>query len=128
MPLKRATYRDETGKFKVTLIPADELEENADRGVPVGPPDLGELGLPEEIEVRLNNELYYRGILTAQDALKHRSDIMSALQATLKLDVESVIHQYVGKDYRNVRKEEPVTNPGQPVRTPAQRNRRPRRR
>ena len=116
MSLKKISYKDSEGRHKVVLLPEDESEENAAIGVPVGPPDLSELGLPVDMEIRLNNELFYRGILTPQDALKKRSEVSAAIQSTLKLDTEHIVTIYAGKDYRNARKESPEVKPNSPIR------------
>jgi hypothetical protein len=116
MSLKKISFKDEYGRHKVVLLPEEESEENAAIGVPVGPPDLSELGLPAEMEIRLNNELFYRGILTPQDALKKRPEVSAAIQSVLKLDTERIVTIYAGKDYRNGRKESPEIKSDSPVR------------
>lgn len=98
MPLKQVKYQDSEGRFKVVLLPEQEPDDYAeDRGIPYGPPNLDDLDLPHEISVRLNNELYYRGIFTATDAIKRRSDIQLALMAALKVDTARIFDIYVGK-------------------------------
>lgn len=99
MALKQANYVDLDGRHKVVLLP--ESSEDYEKGVPIGPPSLLELNLPPEIEVRLNNELYHRGILSAKDALRKRPEVIAALQAALRIDAEKILEMYVGKDYRN---------------------------
>lgn len=115
MSLKRAEWTDPDGRRKVVLIP--EESDQAEMGIPVGPPPLDELGLPLEIEVRLNNELVNRGILTAVDALRNRAEISLALQSVLKLDADRIVQTYVGPDFRNAKPaREPVvvSNGNQP--------------
>lgn len=99
MSLERVTYTDEKGRKKYVLLPEGASKEEAEIGVPVGPPSLEELNLPEEIEVRLNNELYNRNIVTLSDALKDRAGIVSALQAVFKIDAGRIIDVFLGKDY-----------------------------
>lgn len=108
MGLKQVSYTDEEGRIKAVMLPESSSEDEAQlRGIPIGPPSLEELGLPKEIEVALNNELFHRGILTPRDALKRRPEIMSALQAALRLDSEKVFVAYVGRDFRNARTKSP---------------------
>lgn len=107
MSLKRAVYKDDRGMFRVVMLPDNVSEDEAPHGIPLGPPNLSELGLPEEMEVRLSNELYYRDILTPVDAVKNRAGIASAIQSVLKLDADRIVTLYAGKDYQNARKESP---------------------
>lgn len=111
MSLKKVSYTDPEGRLKLVLLPDSESEENAEIGVPVGPPDLSELDLPTELEIKLNNELFNRGILTAQDALRRRSEISAAIQYVLKLDTERIINIYAGADYRNLKKPQIMVQP-----------------
>lgn len=63
-------------------------------GIVVGPPDLTQLGLPEEVTTRLHRELYVRGIITRRDARAKRSEVHAALQAALRVDAERIIQLY----------------------------------
>ena len=111
MSLKRTSWIDSDGRKKIVLLPDDTGEENAEMGIPLGPPSLAELDLPPELEVRLNNELVNRGIITAVDALKNRAEISLAIQSVLKLDVNRIIQMYTGPDYKNAKPaREPVMN------------------
>lgn len=94
--LKRVEYKDADGRLSQRLIPADAPDEEASAGVLVGPPPLTALGLPLEIEVRLSNELYYRGLFTEQDLKRRRVDAAAAVMAACRLDVDrilTVLHQ-----------------------------------
>lgn len=109
MSLKRASWIDPEGRKKVVLIP--EESDQPEMGIPVGPPPLTELDLPLELEVRLNNELVNRGILTPAEALKNRAEISLAIQSALKLDVDRIIQMYTGPDFKNAKPaREPVIN------------------
>src|SRR5881392_3875623 len=101
MSLKRASWTDTEARKKVVLIP--EESNQAEMGIPVGPPDLSELGLPLELEVRLNNELAARDILTPIEALKGRAEISSAIQSALRVDVDRIIQAYTGPDFKNAK-------------------------
>ena len=80
-------------KFRV-IVPDDASENMWQYGVLVGPPDLGMLNLPEEIEVRLNNELFNRGLITKQDLRKRGAEVIAALQAALKIDAQRIVELY----------------------------------
>lgn len=94
--LRRVSYEDVEGRLKVSLLPSKALDIEAPNGIPVGPPNLEDLGLPKDIEIRLNNELFHRGILTAQDAIKRRSEVQNALMASLKVDAGKIVDIYIG--------------------------------
>lgn len=84
------------GKKYKMLVPDGAPVENWKYGIPVGPPDLSALGLPLEIEVRLHNELYVRGIITKNEARKRIRDIAAALMATLSVDAQTILALYEG--------------------------------
>lgn len=99
--LRKVTLTDQDGRLKIVLLPMRALDEEASRGIPLGPPILEELGLPLETEVRLNNELFHRGIITAADAQRRRPEVIAALQAALKVDAGRIVELYLGRDHRN---------------------------
>jgi hypothetical protein len=99
--LRRVEYKDQDGRLKVTMLPPEALDLEAANGIPVGPPKLEELGLPLELEINLNNELFYRGILTASDAIKRRPEVVAALMAALKVDAGRIVDIYIGKGLNN---------------------------
>lgn len=121
MSLKRVEYTKEDGKKTIVLLPEGVSEDEASRGVLLGPPSFSSLELPEEIENRLHNELFIRGIIEPKDALRGRDKIMSALFAAFRVDVDRILTIYVGEDYRNARKESSEDKPNKAVP-----NRRPR--
>lgn len=123
MSLQRITYTDESGRKKVVLLPEESKDSDPSIGIPIGPPSFEDLGLPLETEVRLSNELFHRGILTAQDALKHRDELLRAVQAALRVDAENLLGVYLGKGHENarlekqdIRKAEPRANVNRPPR------------
>ena len=64
----------------------------------MGPPDLAELGLPTEIEIRLHNQLYDRGLWTEYEARKALTEINSALLSAFRVDVHRLLHLYHGNE------------------------------
>ncbi len=76
-------------------LPDDVPDSEAHLGVPVGPPSIASLDLPEEIEVKLHNELYSRKIFRSIDFRKRRMDVVSALQRALKLKVDHMYTLYL---------------------------------
>lgn len=92
--MREASYQDGKGRYWAVLLPEGVPDSDANMGLPLGPPDISELDLPEEAAVRLHNELFARRIFTYSEATKRRQDIFSALQAAFKLDTSRVVDVY----------------------------------
>lgn len=93
--MREANYRDRQGRQFLVLLPDGVADEDSRMGLPVGPPPLGHLDLPLEVEVRLNNQLFARGIFTWADAKARRQDIFAAWQAALATDCDRVVMAYL---------------------------------
>lgn len=93
--MKKVDYTDDNGRRHRVMVPDDCPDDMYPAGIPVGPPSLEPLGLPPEIEVRLHNQLHSRGLFTVRDALRRPGDLQGALQAALKLDVQTLQKLYV---------------------------------
>lgn len=94
--MREIEYQDDVGrKFRV-LIPKDSPDTHAKYGIILGPPDLSPLKLTENAEVRLNNQLYHRRILSFRDAMSNKREVLAALQATFAVDVEEIVNLYRG--------------------------------
>lgn len=91
--LVQVSYEDPDGRQLVVLVPKGR-EGSPELGIPVGPPDLASLDLPLATEVRLNNQLFQRRLLTLADVRRHTDQVTAAIQATLKVDVASVTALY----------------------------------
>jgi len=89
--LKNYTYTDERGLNWIMKAPT---EAEASIGIPVGPPDLAELGLPESIEKRLNAELFSRRLITLRDVRARPNEVYAALQRAYKIDATKIINLY----------------------------------
>ena len=92
---KTVDWEDEFGRKYKMLIPLDAPIEYASRGVRVGPPDIESLGLPLELEVRLNNQLFNRKLITERDIRLRPNDLVAAMMATYKVDAQKVATLYV---------------------------------
>lgn len=79
-------------------LPNDVPEEQAVKGIPIGPPSLEPLGLPVAFDVALHNQLFHRKLFTPRDVRLRRRDVMSAIQAALKVDTERIVQLYVSDD------------------------------
>lgn len=94
--MREICYTDSRGcKFQV-LIPDDAPDEHAVFGIRVGPPDLSELNLPLDIEVRLNNQLYARKMITRSDVRRRRGELIAVWQSVLQVDVTVLHNLYEG--------------------------------
>ncbi len=94
--LRTVEYEDPEGRRWLRGLPDGVPDTQAVIGVPYGPPPLTDLGLPLDIEVRLHNQLYARGLFTERDARSKLPDIQSALAAALRVDVHEILKVYQG--------------------------------
>ena len=93
--MKRVEYVDEAGRKWITQLPDSKPDSDASLGIPVGPPSLERLDLPIDIEVRLHNALFERGIFTARDARRKRKELRAALRAALRVDAGRLMEVYL---------------------------------
>lgn len=94
--IREVVYKDREGRKWKRGIPFNAPDTDAEFGVPLGPPSLADLGLPLEVEVRLHNQLFDRGILTEREARKRIGDVVSSLQAALRVDALRILTIYQG--------------------------------
>lgn len=87
-------YVDPDGRKFKRLIPAHAPDTDAIMGIEIGPPDLAALGLPLEIERRLNHQLFARGLFTAADVRRRPDSVIAALMAAYKADANKVMELY----------------------------------
>lgn len=92
--MREATYTDSCGRKWLVLLPDGAPDSDARMGVPVGPPPLEALGLPEEIEVRLHNQLFDRGLIRRRDLRRRMQDVVGALQAALRVSANRIAALY----------------------------------
>jgi hypothetical protein len=76
-------------------VPDDAAEHMWQYGVVVGPPDLTSLDLPADVQQRLHNELFNRGLITSRDVRRRSQDVFAALQAALKIDAGRITQLYL---------------------------------
>ena len=99
--MKETTYTDLRGRRWLVKLPEDMPESDANMGIPIGPPSLAELNLPEEIEIALHNQLYSRKIFTAMDVRRKRQDVAAAIAGALKLGTEQILELYLKMELGN---------------------------
>jgi hypothetical protein len=88
------TVVDPQGRRSAFAVPHGAEASTWSSGILLGPPDLSELGLPEEVTTRLHNELFVRGVTRRSDAKAKRADVLNALQAALRVDAQRIIDIY----------------------------------
>jgi len=94
--VKQVDYTDNRGRQYRVLLPDGEVIERAPTGIPVGPPDVVDaMGLTEPLATRLHNELFARGLFTADDARRKPSELQAAILAAAKVDAQTVYKAYV---------------------------------
>ncbi len=91
--LVRVTYEDAEGRRWMVEVPFGQ-EGEAEMGIPVGPPDLSSLGLPEEMEIRLHNQLFHRGLLARRDLRGRGQEVFAAYQAALGVSTAAIMSLY----------------------------------
>ena len=96
--MKAVDWIDPHGCLQRSLLPDGAPDAEAPAGVPVGVPiTLG--SAVQDIACLLQNELRRRGLWTAADVTRLRGrasvEIQAAIQAALRLDVQTIRAQYV---------------------------------
>lgn len=80
------------GRNYYVLVPDGETDTA--RGVITGPPDLSSLNLPEDVEERLHNELFVRGMKNKRVANKRRDEVFASLQAAFSVNTDKILECY----------------------------------
>lgn len=93
--MRQVSYEDDKGRLWMVSLPDNVPDSDASMGIPIGPPPLESLGLPEDIEVALHNQLFHRGLLTAKDLKKRRGEIISALIHSLSVTGRAIMQLYL---------------------------------
>lgn len=84
--MRSIEYKDELGRKFLVGVPDDAPDEHARYGLIIGPPDLSDLKLPLDMEVRLNNALYARKLLTRADVRRRKQELLAVWQSVLQVD------------------------------------------
>lgn len=92
--MREVKYEDKQGRLWLVRLPDHAPDSDAAMGIIVGPPPMNELGLPEEIAIRLHNQLYHRGLFTLKDVERRRQEVVGAIQVTLKLSMQHILAVY----------------------------------
>ena len=100
--MRIVTHQDELGRFWAMVVSDDVPDSEAAFGTVLGPAPLHGLGLPKEVEIRLHNQLFSRGIFTTRDIQRRRNEVFAALQAAYRVDVGQIVEAYLRSITREV--------------------------
>lgn len=98
-PMSESTYLDSWGRMFAVYV---EEGRDPSTGIIKGPMPLDTLGLPQEVMVRLHNELYIRGLFTLSDVQRRPNDVLGAIQAAYGVDVQTIQALYAGGSITSV--------------------------
>lgn len=94
--MRDVEYTDPRGRKYRVYLPEGEPVERAPMGIPIGPPDVVEtLGIAEPFATRLHNELYARGLFTADIARRKPTELQAAIMSAAKVDAQTVYKAFV---------------------------------
>lgn len=92
-------YTDERGRKYSVRLPDGAPDSEAEKGIPVGPPDVVDyLGLPEPMATEIHNKLFDYKLFSAKDVARNPTQLHSIIQSTLKLCVARVMDAYRNLD------------------------------
>ncbi len=93
--MREVDYQDERGRKYRVGLPEGVPDSEADKGVPIGPPDVvDELGLPDPFATRLHNALFQHGLWNVNIVRNKPKILFSILQQTLKVDVQLLMEAF----------------------------------
>lgn len=93
--MREVSYTDKEGRQWMVSIPDDSPNSYANLGIPIGPPSLQGLELPEHLEVLLHNALFIRKIWTSNDIKHRRAEVVDAVKSVYKADAEKIYAYYL---------------------------------
>lgn len=100
--MRTVDWEDERGRRYRVELPEGASDDEADMGIPVGPPDIVDaLGLPEPLATRLHNQLHRRGLFTLADVRRKQGGLLGALQAALKVDAQIMMQAFIDHHERD---------------------------
>lgn len=93
--MREVDYQDERGRKYRVGLPEGVPDSEADKGVPIGPPDVvDELGLPDVFATRLHNALFKHELWNVNIVRGKPKILFSILQQTLKVDVQLIMEAF----------------------------------
>ncbi len=97
--MREVDYTDDSGRQWRVRVPEGCPEELYPSGIVVGPPAglddwLRLRGWPEAGRIALHNALHNRHLFTVKDVLRRPQDVVGALQAVLKADLQGIQQCY----------------------------------
>src|SRR3989304_3732166 len=92
--MRQSSYTDSDGRKWAVWLPEGVPERAASLGRPLGPPPL-DLALPEELAVKLHNELFARGLFTYEDVKRRPQEVVEAVRGVIRLTRARVMGAYL---------------------------------
>lgn len=93
--MRKVEWKDERGRMFLSMLENFEDDSKASQGIVVGPPNIvDDLNLPEDVAVRLHNQLFQRKLWTLRDINKQPQQLFAALQSALNIDVQKIMSLY----------------------------------
>lgn len=95
--LREVQWVDDQGRTWRVLLQMNQPDSEAYLGIPVGPPDVSDLGLNPETALALHNELVRRGLWCLRDVMARPQELTAALQAAYRVDFTRLLTLYGGE-------------------------------
>ena len=116
--MKTLPFTDEDGRMWLVGLPDDAPDSDAHKGIRIAPPSLTSLDLPQEVEIRLHNQLFARRLFTRKDVRARLSHVFGALQAAYKVDTGRIVQLYSQEGVKDGRRSVKLTPKKQVARRP----------
>lgn len=78
--MRLVQWLDDDGYRRQSLIRDNDPDSIAERGIPLDPPSLAEMDIPEEVRCDLHNELSTRGLLAWADVLAQQNGVTGVVK------------------------------------------------
>lgn len=97
--MRLVDYEDERGRKYRVELPDSAGDEEAQLGIPVGPPPIVDfLGIQEPLATQLHNELHRRGIWNEKIIRKNPGALLGAIQAVMQVNSQIIHKAYIEYD------------------------------
>jgi hypothetical protein len=93
--MRQVEYQNELGRKYLVGLPDDVPDAEAEKGIPIGPPDVvEELGLPEPFATNLHNALFDHKMWNIHVVRKNPKLLFGILQRIIRVDVHKLMEAY----------------------------------
>lgn|SRR3990167_4480875 len=91
--MKRVTWTDGSGRIRVSLVPDDLPDSEAEHGLPLDPPDVVGCIDWQAVQADIASELATRRLLTLADLQREQGVITAIVTATVKRAIVGLFRQ-----------------------------------